>query len=363
VAGVTATPNAENAPHLVVAEGDARRGTRAEQPEPFLRGAAWPGTRKVAYPRVNPIDRMRVPGDTWMMASIPVGVRLEIVGDASAVDITYRASVADGGNLAQAASTSFEAWTAGNGRIDAVPGEVGEGKARVRLSGDPAVRTIVHLPEGMLPEVLGVDAVGGSIAPAPAQPRVIVYGDSIAAGSAATSPGLTWPARVGRELGIDHVNLGYSGSARGELASAEQVAKLDADAYVVCHGTNCWNRTPHSTAQMAANLDAFLDVLRQDGPDTSIVVLSPVVRPDAEAQPNRLGATLVNLRSVMEDVTESRIAKGETHLSLVRGGLLVGRDQIADTVHPNDDGYASIAAAMAPAIRAALAVSVPDGRG
>ncbi len=341
----------ESSPHLLVPEGDARRGRRPEQPEPFLRGVVWPGTSKAPYPRANPIDRMRIPGDTWQMASIPVGARLEVVGDATEVEIDYRTTTDQTGYRGDGAGVTFTAWTAA-GRVASEAAALGEGTVRLPLHGDTP--TIIHLPEGMVPWVLEVRGVGGDIAPAPAQPRWVVYGDSVAEGWIATEPGLAWPAVAGRAQGLDHVNLGYAGAARGETASAEQIAKLDADVLTVCHGTNCWTRTPHSAAQMAANTDAFLEVLRQDHPDTPIVVASPVVRPDAEATANRLGATLQDLRVAMEDVTQARIDAGDGRLHLVRGGAMLAPDQLGDGIHPDDGGHQAMADVIGAAVRAAL---------
>ncbi len=344
--------SSENAPHLLVVEGDARRGRRPEQPEAFLRGVVWPGTRSVPYPRVNPIDRMRVPGDTWQMATIPVGARLEVVGDATALAVDYRCDNDNLGYRGDGAGITFASWTA-DGPIASVAAVLGDGRVEVPL--DPsAERTIVFLPEGMKPWVLSVEGIGGEAQPAPAQPRWVVYGDSVAEGWIASQPAMAWPAIAGRRFGFDHVNLGYAGAARGETASAEQVAKLDADVITVCHGTNCWTRTPHSAAQMTANTDAFLAVLRQDQPTTPIVVASPVVRPDAESTPNRLGATLADLRGAMEDVVRKRIADGDTRLHLVEGGAMLSADQLGDGIHPDDGGHAAMADAIGAATRAAL---------
>jgi lysophospholipase L1-like esterase len=343
----------ESAPHLVVPEGDARRGTRPEGPEPFLRGVAWPGTSKAPYPRANPIDRMRIPGDTWLMAQIPVGVRLEIVGDASAVTITYRTTTDQTGYRGDGAGVTFAAWTA-DGPLASEPAVLGEGQVTLPLAGGDTP-TIVYLPEGMKPWILDVRGVDGEVVPAPAQPRWVVYGDSVAEGWIATEPALAWPAIAGRALGLDHLNLGYAGAARGETASAEQVAKLDADVFTVCHGTNCWTRTPHSAGQMAANTDAFLEVLRQDHPDTPTVVVSPVVRPDAEATPNRLGATLADLRAAMEQVVEERMRAGDRHLYLVGGAEVLTADHLGDGIHPDDAGHQRLARTVVSAVRTALA--------
>ena len=345
--------DSESAPHLLVPEGDAQRGRRPEQPEPFLRGAPWPGTSTVPYPRVNPIDRMRVPGDTWMMAQVPAGVRLELAGDATAVTIRYETTTDQTGYRGDGAGITFAAWTT-RGQLADAPAELGEGEVTLPLAEDEP--TIVYLPEGMRPWVLEVRGADGEVRPAPAQPRWVVYGDSVAEGWIASEPAGAWPAIAGRAQGLDHVNLGYAGAARGETASAEQVAKLTADVITVCHGTNCWTRTPHSVAQMQANTDAFLEILRQDHPTTPIVVASPVIRPDAEETPNRLGATLADLRRAMEVVTRTRIEAGDDRLHLVEGGDVLAEEHMGDGIHPDDTGHRLMADEIGRAVGAALDV-------
>ena len=347
---MSAMVGAESAPH-VVADPAGGRGQRPEQPEPFLRGVAWPGTRSVPYPRADPRDRARLPGDTWQMASIPVGVRLEVVGDAPEVEITYRTETDELGYRGDAAGRTFAAWTR-NGLVGEAPAVLGEGSARVPIAaGEP---TLIYLPEGMRPTVLHVAGLRGDIEPAPRQPRWVVYGDSIAEGWIASAPALAWPAIAGRGQQLDVVNLGYAGAARGEIASAEQVAALDADLITVCHGTNCWTRTPHSTGVFRATLAAFLDIVRQEHRTTPLLVVSPVVRPDAESAPNRLGATLADLRAAMEDEVRARITAGDERLHLVPGLDLIEPDLLGDGIHPDDEGHRRMAAAIGAAARAML---------
>jgi lysophospholipase L1-like esterase len=85
-----------------------------------------------------------------------------------------------------------------------------------------------------------------------------------------------------------------------------------------------------------------------------VVVASPVIRPDAESTPNRLGATLHDLRQTMEQVVQERIAGGDAKLSLVPGGALIDDQQLADGIHPNDDGHRALADVLGPAVREAL---------
>ena len=143
-------------------------------------------------------------------------------------------------------------------------------------------------------------------------------------------------------------------SRRGELPSAQHIAALDAAVISISHGTNCWSRIPFSAAMFREQTRAFLDVVRQGHPDTPIVVTSPILRPDAETTPNLLGATLVDLRTTMEDVTRERIADGDEQLTLVEGGDLVGTDDLADGIHPGDHGHAVLADAFGGAVAAAV---------
>jgi lysophospholipase L1-like esterase len=205
---------------------------------------------------------------------------------------------------------------------------------------------------------MDIDPVGGSIEPAALQPRLVVYGDSVAEGWVASAPAVAWPAVVGRDAGLDAVNMGYAGAARGEIMSAEHLAEVPAEVISISHGTNCWTRVPFSVGMFREGLIAFLDVVRQGHPRTPIVVVSPVVRPDAEETPNRLGATLADLRAAMEDVTTARMV-ADPNLRLIQGRDLIEASMLPDGLHPNDDGHAAIAAAVGPVL--AELVAAPRG--
>lgn len=325
-------------------------------PEPFLRGNAWAGTDDLPYPRADPADLDRLPGDTVGTARLPVGVRLELVGAAEVLELDYVTATDDLGYRGDGAGTAFTLVT-GNESLS-VPARLGAGTARFVLADlareEPDPPLVVYLPEGMRPQVLALRVEGGDLAPAPRGPRWIAYGDSIAEGWIASGPSGAWPAVAARRHGLDVVNLGYAGSARGELPSAQQIAALDADVISISHGTNCWSRIPFSTALFAEQTRAFLASVRQGHPDTPVVVTTPILRPDAEATPNALGATLVDLRVAMENLTRELIAAGDAHLTLVEGGDLIGPDDLPDGIHPGDHGHAVLAEAFGGAVAAAV---------
>jgi lysophospholipase L1-like esterase len=327
--------------------------TRPADVEPFLRGCAWPAGGGMTYPRCDPGPAgLRLPADTRAAAALPVGVRLEFAGECEAVEIAYRTETRELGYRGDGAGTRFALFR-GSKRIADAEAAQGEGVVRLAAGAGPEPG-IVYLPEGMRPLVLALRAQGGAIAPAPPGPRWLCYGDSIAEGWCASEPAGAWPHRVARERGLDVVNLGYAGAARGELASAEEIAQLPAELISISHGTNCWTRTPQSAAHFAAALRDFLEVVRAGHPRTPIVAQSPILRADAEAKPNRLGASLADLRAAFEAVVRERIAAGDARLRLVPGLPLLPRERLPDGIHPDDAGHAELAQTLGPVLAAAL---------
>jgi lysophospholipase L1-like esterase len=325
----------------------------ARDAAPFVRGSPFASTDVVPYPRADPADQHRLPGGTWQASTIPSGVRIEWVGDAEAVTVSYRAD--PGGPFMRQGGygLGFDVWVDDQPR-GLVAAATVAGEASVTLAVGPG-RVRVYLPEGLRPRILSLSPEGGSIEPAPAEPSWVAYGDSIAEGWAVTAPGLSWPARLGRQLGLDECNMGYAGTARGELASAEQLGGLAADVISISYGTNCWSTIPHSTALIGANLEAFLDLVRRGHPDTPLVVATPIVRPDAEATPNRLGATLAALRSAMDDVLSRRVT-ADPRLVHVPGWELLDAALLVDGVHPGDEGHRVLAERMGKALAPVIGV-------
>ena len=97
-----------------------------------------------------------------------------------------------------------------------------------------------------------------------------------------------------------------------------------------------------------------------------IVVISPVLRPDAEDEPNRLGATLADIRRAIESVTRDRIIDGDRTLALVAGEAIISADHLGDGIHPDDEGHKRIAATVSKALTLAMKTakesSDPDTR-
>jgi lysophospholipase L1-like esterase len=319
-------------------------------PLPFLRGNVFEPCDGAPYPRAAPADQFRLPAATWQAAMVPVGVRLELSGDATGVVIRYTTAASD--VIRGERARTFESWSP-HEKIDAVTAGVGEGEAELRLALGSGPATI-YIPEAMRPTIHFLRPVGGALVPARPRPRWVAYGDSILEGWVASAAALAWPARVARAAGLDLVNLGYAGAARGEIATAESVAALEATVVTLSYGTNCWATIPHSDAMLSAGFEGFLTIVRQGHPATPVIVMSPIRRPSAEMTPNRLGATLQSLRGAMEEVVRSRIAAGDRNLVLIEGHGLVPEDHLPDGVHPDDEGHRLLAEAAGSIIAGAI---------
>ncbi|MFF4581157.1 GDSL-type esterase/lipase family protein [Streptomyces sp. NPDC001389] len=320
-------------------------------PGPFLRGVAWmDGDRPV---RADPADTGRLPWDTGERAALPTGVRLEFLArGAHAVEVHYRAAVPGPADALRDLAHTFSLWDRHGMVREVFTDPAPEAVVRIGLPGGPGPYT-VHPPEAQSPLVLGVRGVGGALTPAPPAPRWVVHGDSITEGWWSTRPAHGWPAVAGRALGWDTVNLGYAGAARGELATAEQLAALPADVLTLAFGTNCWTRVPYTASLLYETTRVFLDLVRQGHPRTPLLLVSPVLRPDAERTPNRLGATLGALRDAMERAARDRITAGDGRLALLPGRDLLGPGHLADGLHPNDAGHRALGLAVVTALRRA----------
>jgi lysophospholipase L1-like esterase len=191
--------------------------------------------------------------------------------------------------------------------------------------------------------------------------RWIAHGDSITLGRQASDPARTYPALAARELGMECWNLGFGGSARAEPPVALALASLTCDVMSVAIGTNIYTPNWYDAPAWAAAYRNMLDIIRQQRRDLPLVVVSPIVFPgtgeEPERTPNQRGLSLGAIRRVVEEEVERRIASGDRRLRLVRGLDVIGperTDLMGDHAHPNDAGYAALAAAVASAIRSLL---------
>ncbi|MFJ9244900.1 SGNH/GDSL hydrolase family protein [Streptomyces sp. NPDC101776] len=327
------------------------------QPERFLRGTLPDLSWSAGGSRLPLSACQKLTADTVRAARVPAGLHLAFTGAVSTIALTVRTG----------ARTTVPAPTLPEALVVHVPGSPattvpvpfrGPGTVHIELPDrDPARTVRVFLPEAFGTVIDGL-AADACLEPAPQGPLWFVYGDSITQGWSVSKPGLTWPSLVADHLGLDLVNLGFAGAARGELPVADVVVGSGAAAVTVAWGTNAWSSLPAGANQIAETTRLFLTAVRQGLPDAPVTVVSPIVRPDAEDTPNRFGARLTDLRQALESAVRAFAADtGDPRITLVPGLDLVPAGQLVDGIHPGDEGHRALADGVTAHVAAGLGLS------
>ena len=307
-----------------------------------------PGVDPHSGSRLAPVGIAKLPADTVGAARVPAGVHLKFMGSASSVRIAVRL----GGHTpvpSPECKEVFEVFV-GDSPVGQVRLPTEGSDVEISLPPRPeSAQVRIYLPETIALNIDSVVGTGGSVIPVPSRPRLVVQGDSIAQGWSVTTAGLAWPSQVAQRLDLELVNLGFAGSARGELVAATIVSESQADCVALAWGTNCWSSIPTDGREIAERMRLFLAVVRQGLPDVPLVVVSPIVRPGAESEPNRFGATLRELRGALEGAAaDFAAAHGDANLVVVPGRELVPAELLVDGVHPGDEGHRVIADGLVP---------------
>ncbi len=170
---------------------------------------------------------------------------------------------------------------------------------------------------------------------------IVYYGSSITQGGCASRPGNTYQSVISRRLDADFINLGFSGSARGETTMAEYIAGLDMSAFVYDYEYNA------PTVEHLQNThEPMFRIIRQAHPNIPIVILT---RPEYKAR----GAGVDVIRKTYENAK----AAGDENVYFLGGTALMamaGYDGTVDGVHANDLGFASMAKAVGDVLETAF---------
>ena len=173
---------------------------------------------------------------------------------------------------------------------------------------------------------------------------IVFLGSSITQGGCASRPGMTYTEMLSRRLNFDYVNLGFSGSCRGEDAMMDYIASLDMSAFVYDYDHN----TPSLEHLKQTHERGFLRV-REKHPDLPIILLTAPTW-----QRNEYFAAR---RDVIYATYEKAKARGDNNVYFIDGETLFAickKDGTVDGTHPNDLGFYSMAEAIAPVLEKIL---------
>lgn len=198
--------------------------------------------------------------------------------------------------------------------------------------------------------MIGLDDGAQVVPPRPyAVPKPIVfYGSSITNGASATHAGNAYVSIVCRRLDASFLNLGFSGSARGEESIARYIAGLDMSLFVMDYDANA-----PDAAHLEATHERFFRIVREARPGLPIALIS---RPYFDMNPEESAVR----REVIRRTYEHALSAGDARVRFIDGETLFGtterRDCLVDGVHPNDLGFRRMADAITPVLRELLSL-------
>ena len=180
---------------------------------------------------------------------------------------------------------------------------------------------------------LDKDAVIEAPSPYTISRPVVYYGSSITQGGCASRPGSCYQNIISRRLDCDHINLGFSGSAKAEEAMIRHIEELDMSLFVYDYDHNA------PTVEHLNNThEKMFRAIRQKHPDLPIIMLS---RPRV-----RLTEEEIQRLNIIERTYQNALAAGDKNVYFISGKELMrycGDEGTVDTCHPTDLGFASMA--------------------
>lgn len=164
---------------------------------------------------------------------------------------------------------------------------------------------------------------------------VLYYGSSITQGGCASRPGNCYQNIISAKFGCDHINLGFSGSAKGEDAIVDYMSGLDFSIFVSDYDHNA----PNVEHLKNTHEKMFLKI-RAAKPDVPVIFVS---KPDFDKNP----AENADRRDVIYKTYSNALARGDRNVYFIDGERLFmdsNRDACTvDGCHPNDAGFVRMA--------------------
>lgn len=170
---------------------------------------------------------------------------------------------------------------------------------------------------------------------------VVFYGGSHVQGGCASVPSNLYQGFLSRWFNIDFINLSFSGSALGEKAMAEYIAKLPMSIFVMEYDHNA----PSVEYLRKTHFD-FYKTIRDVNSDIPIIMASKhdfhnLAYYVSEQQQN------IDRRQVVIDTYNKALSMGDKNIYFIDGKTILGREDAdcctVDGVHPNDYGFHCIA--------------------
>ena len=187
---------------------------------------------------------------------------------------------------------------------------------------------------------------------------IVYYGSSITQGGCASRPGNTYQNIVTRTLELDHINLGFSGSGRGEDEIVDYINTLKPYAFVCDFDHNA-----STIADLERTHLRMYKRIREVHPDIPYIMISKVDFDQAygdtivDNTPADTYNSSITRRNVIMDTYRYARAQGDRSVYFIDGeSVFRGYSDMAtvDTVHPGDLGFMLMARAVSETLKRAI---------
>ena len=229
------------------------------------------------------------------------------------------------------------------GRVSTLPEQSKRTKALVKNMAEGEKEFLLYLPIWceLLNLEIGVDSdatIEGL--PSPFRHKVIVHGSSITHGASASRSGLTYPALLSRNLGIDFVNFGFSGECKMQPQFLDFLKSCEADAFLFDAFSN------PGPKEIGERLNGFVEELVKAHPGKPLIFLqSPILETLNTKQYERFSSRIALSRKMMKEL--SKKYKDVYYLEVENA---TGENGLIDGSHPTDLGFHRFVEAYQPKI-------------
>lgn len=190
---------------------------------------------------------------------------------------------------------------------------------------------------------IGVDE-GATIEglPSPFRHKVVIHGSSITHGASASRSGMTYPARMSRNLGIDFINFGFSGQCKMQPQFLEFLKTCEADAFIFDAFSN------PSEKQIKERLEGFVKGMVEAHPGKPLIFIQSPIDQDSRFNTKKYAARMSLTKTAAEMMKELR--KQYKDVYFLAEPDVLGTDATIDNSHPTDLGFDRFIKAYQPKI-------------
>ncbi|MBK7097168.1 MAG: SGNH/GDSL hydrolase family protein [Sphingobacteriales bacterium] len=189
------------------------------------------------------------------------------------------------------------------------------------------------------PKLLGIDV----------SKNIVVYGSSIVQGASASRPGMTYTSIVQRNLHLNIINLGLSGSVKMELALAKYITSIPA----ICYILDCVPNT--SPQQITKKTYPFIKYLSMSKPKIPILIIESIFRENGYFD-KEVKDFVKRQNDALFKACKQLWTEGYRNIFYLSSDNLIGKDHEStiDGTHLTDLGFVRISDKILPYLKRIL---------